>query len=212
MARRKPVECTVFGKAQFAVVDSPLWRNQTDPIVTIAKTSKGRTDLLMGWAPVTGIAVNAGVDASVFKGLSGNYIVTSFGDKASTITLSGVTFAGGVNLECVDKAKSNTSIQDFYNKYKLGADKVKFNRLTFNDPFSDNKVVGGTTGFGSGPDKYKFNTARDKENRLYVVVEDNDSMRTYECVLIGMRTLAESNKDTMGKMFEYTFQFIGVQI
>jgi|BioPla2DNA2_1021312.scaffolds.fasta_scaffold03601_2 hypothetical protein len=112
------VTCNIFGERPFSVEVNPVGtENNNSSIITLVNIIGEKKDILMGWAPVTGVQVAAGIDANIAKGLSGNYIVTQFGDKVTTIRLTGVTFSPNVIVYTQDGIRSD-SIQGMYEKHR----------------------------------------------------------------------------------------------
>ena len=105
------------GKAFFTI--APVVKNQ------IVK------NYLTGAMPVTGLHIQEGVDFSITKSLSQDFLVAAFGDSPVTIMLRGISF--DEVPECLPSnqttgadGKTTTAQQDrameFYDRYKLSAD------------------------------------------------------------------------------------------
>lgn len=81
---------------------------------------------LTGAMPVTGIQISEGVDYSLTKSLSQDFLLSAFGDAPVTIVLRGISFDEVPVCLPTTQAASGNSQQDrameFYDKYKLSAD------------------------------------------------------------------------------------------
>ena len=70
--------------------------------------------------PVTGVHISQGVDMTIAKTLSDDFLVSAFGDMPVRIILTGVNFYGG-DLNCRDGISSlqKQQVLDFYEANKL---------------------------------------------------------------------------------------------
>ena len=91
--------------------------------VSIAIVDETMKDVLLGCAPATGITIDQTVDYSISKSLQRDFIVDTFGDSPTKITLDGVEF---LTTSCGEKAKTDTkTIEKFYDENKLSSDNTK---------------------------------------------------------------------------------------
>jgi len=79
------------------------------------------TDVLLATAPVTGVTIQQLTDFSVTKSLDSDFLVATFGDTPTKITLKGMSFfnLNGCMLGGDDVTKQQ--ILDFYKEYKLSS-------------------------------------------------------------------------------------------
>lgn len=89
--------------------------------VVIYAKKKGDLDkTYLLYAPIAGIQISQSTDYNVSKALSGDYLITTFLDKAVNINITGIY---SFTQLCQDST-SNTkqSIMTFYDKYKVSND------------------------------------------------------------------------------------------
>lgn len=88
--------------------------------ITISKA--GGDDIILGYAPITGVDIRQLTDFSVTKSLNRDFLVATFGDTPVQITIKGLNFfnLNGCALKD-DDVGSREQIMDFYKQNKLSA-------------------------------------------------------------------------------------------
>ena len=92
-------------------------KNKIQSFITI--TSVGKSGILLGSAPVTGVQISQLTDFSVTKSLDMDFLVATFGDTPTRIQISGLSFfnLNGCNLG--NTRADNQQIMNFYKENKL---------------------------------------------------------------------------------------------
>ena len=111
--------------------------SSADDVGLVIATGDLKT-VLQGRAPATGITVMQKVDYSISKSLKKDFIVDTFGDSPVHIVLDGVTI---MNAACLENGEQASTMEDFYEKYKLSANKA--NRVSLG--LSGHKTEDGVT-------------------------------------------------------------------
>lgn len=75
--------------------------------------------LLTFKAPVFGLRITSGVDYSIAKGLDGDFLISTFGYKLTSIQFNGLN----VNSICAERANSG-GIYTYYRRWNVHADKT----------------------------------------------------------------------------------------
>jgi len=114
-----PTAFFVLGEAQIPA------ENVDTPVKDVKK------NIMYGNMPASGLTVDQGVDHSITKTLSKDFLISEWGDVPVQITMNGVSFYG---TACgTDWGKANEQALDFYENYKLSAHPEKRLHLTITE-------------------------------------------------------------------------------
>ena len=94
--------------------------SQTDFNAFIVISSVNSNNVLLATAPVTGVTIQQLTDFTVTKSLDRDFLVTTFGDTPTKITLKGMSFFNNTGCALTGDA-TNRQILDFYRTNKISA-------------------------------------------------------------------------------------------
>ena len=77
---------------------------------------------LLGTAPITGVTIQQLTDFSITKSLDNDFLVATFGDTPTKITLKGLSFFNLNGCALSDGDASQQQILDFYKTYRVSTD------------------------------------------------------------------------------------------
>ena len=98
---------------------------QITNVAFITISEAGGDTIVLGYAPITGVAIRQLTDYSITKSLNKDFLVATFGDTPTQITISGINFFNINGCELAGDTESKEQIMDFYSKNKLSADRNK---------------------------------------------------------------------------------------
>lgn len=98
---------------------------QVTNVAFITISEAGGSDIVLGYAPITGVAIRQLTDYSITKSLNKDFLVATFGDTPTQITLKGINFFNINGCELASDTEAKEQIMDFYSKNKLSADRNK---------------------------------------------------------------------------------------
>ena len=96
--------------------------SQTKFNAFIVITPINSDDKLLGTAPVTGVTIQQLTDFSITKSLDNDFLVSTFGDTPTKITLKGLSFFNLNGCALEDGDASRQQILDFYKTYRVSTD------------------------------------------------------------------------------------------
>lgn len=91
--------------------------NKTQAFITIS--SVGKSGILLGSAPVTGVKISQLTDFSVTKSLDMDFLVATFGDTPTRIQINGLSFFNLNGCNIGNSKLDNQQILNFYRENKL---------------------------------------------------------------------------------------------
>ena len=113
-----------------SITKSPLrWQDSTGKqvanvaYITIAEA--GGDNIVLGYAPITGVDIKQLTDFSVTKSLDRDFLIATFGDTPVQITLKGLNFFNLNGCTLLGNSASNDQIMEFYKKNRLSTDRFK---------------------------------------------------------------------------------------
>jgi hypothetical protein len=78
-------------------------------------------NIILGYAPITGVDIKQLTDYSVTKSLFGDFLVSTFGDTPVMITLRGLNFFNINGCLLTGQKESKTQIMDFYKENRVSS-------------------------------------------------------------------------------------------
>lgn len=98
---------------------------QVHNVAFITMTRAGGSEIALGYAPITGVAIRQLTDYSVTKSLDQDFLVATFGDTPTQITLKGLNFFNINGCQLAGSNESKQQIMDFYDQNKLSTDRTR---------------------------------------------------------------------------------------
>jgi hypothetical protein len=98
---------------------------QVKNVSFITLSEAGGDNIVLGYAPITGVKIRRLTDYSVTKSLDDDFLVATFGDTPTSIVISGMNFFNINGCELSGDNESKAQIMDFYENNKISTDKTK---------------------------------------------------------------------------------------